>query len=355
MKKYEILNVNPKSISYDLFIICCKDRFKETDLKIATEISKSSRNYYFVRTFIDQTIRNKESDIGKVLRNKPEEIDKIMTTIRHDIRIQLSEKQLPHSERNLFIISSLMKKIEDDDGNLLEFEDNREKYEFPKLQQQIFEGLDEQKKSALIMTFSAFGVEGVKNKCKKFRNDIWLVSALSGASGLSPIPGTSLLIDMGILIDQVTRYIDELNLNKEKIRQYCMTFGVKYEDLKRDVLSKDPFFKSILSLGITVSATIREGIKAITKMASDAARKSLTELIIKFLSKCFVAQTAEELLKSLGLTVPIVGTIISSLIGAGISFTTTLLSLRSILSNFEENHIKIIEYCKAKNHSNSQN
>uniref|UniRef100_A0A3Q3FGI9 IRG-type G domain-containing protein n=1 Tax=Labrus bergylta TaxID=56723 RepID=A0A3Q3FGI9_9LABR len=45
---------------FDFFIIISADRFKENDLKLAKEIQKMNKKFYFVRSKIDDNIRNEK-------------------------------------------------------------------------------------------------------------------------------------------------------------------------------------------------------------------------------------------------------------------------------------------------------
>ena len=51
------------------------------------------------------------------------------------------------------------------------------------------------------------------------------------------------------------------------------------------------------------------------------------------------------MLKSAAFFIPIIGNIIAAIIGAGISYGTTYLSLNSILDAFEKALLDIMEYC----------
>ena len=63
-----------KNISFDCYIICSADRFKNNDLKIAKSLKDglvtNRRNYFFVRTKFDLDIEGRETNIGTILNDE---------------------------------------------------------------------------------------------------------------------------------------------------------------------------------------------------------------------------------------------------------------------------------------------
>ncbi|KAL2078337.1 hypothetical protein ACEWY4_026022 [Coilia grayii] len=63
--KAETYTKDVKFKDYDFFIIVSDCRFKQNDLKLANEIKKKKKNFYFVRSKIDQDVRNEKESGGR--------------------------------------------------------------------------------------------------------------------------------------------------------------------------------------------------------------------------------------------------------------------------------------------------
>ena len=152
-----------------------------------------------------------------------------------------------------------------------------------------------------------------------------------------PIPGTSVLIDISILIEETMHYIHQLKLSKNSISIMAESFGLTYKQVEKNVIEKNNFFHSIISieLGGLTASVVKESAKVITEVVF----QKLSELLTNFLAQYIAANTVEEFVK---VFLPGIG----SVVGAAMSFGTTCLSLRKVLDNFEETSKKILEYCK---------
>ena len=192
--------------------------------------------------------------------------------------------------------------------------------------------MNQEKKNALIFTLIPLNIEGIKIKAKALRKRVFFASALSGLSGLSPIPGTSMAVDLGILVEEVYFYINQFKLSVKEIKDLCTGLGIDYKDLESNVLVKHTFFHSICTLNAPLF-----GLKALVG--------ELSKILLQYLASYITANMVEEGLKSAAFFIPIIGNIIAAIIGAGISYGTTYLSLNSILDAFEKALLDIMEYC----------
>jgi uncharacterized protein (DUF697 family) len=206
--------------------------------------------------------------------------------------------------------------------------DNRRLYDFPLLQRSIMENMPDEKKNTLIMALLPLAKEDVSTKCNVLRKRINLVSALSGLVGLSPIPGTSFLVDLALITKELLTYAKTLNLSKEMIEQLSVSFGINYDSIEQNVLNNHVFVKTVVEFN--EKSILSESF--ISLVGSRIAFALTT-----FLGSALVANSVEEFVKF----IPIIGSIIGSIT----SFATTQVSLRKILNEFETTTLELIEYC----------
>ena len=129
---------------------------------------------------------------------------------------------------------------------------------------------------------------------------IWKVAACSGAGGVIPVPGLSVAIDIGLLLNETRFYKSQLGLPdqnsdefkmmtpemQEKIRKFCVTSGVQIATL-------------ITAYG--ASSTVEEFARFIPFVGSVIAGSISFSSTFYFLQCCLndMEETALEFLKGL--------------------------------------------------------
>ncbi|KAF1373431.1 hypothetical protein PFLUV_G00238790 [Perca fluviatilis] len=84
---------------YDFFIIMSADRFRENDVKLAKEIQKMKKKFYFVRSKIDHNIRDEEETQGSEFNE-----EETLKEIREDCIQGLVEGRVESPQ--VFLVSS---------------------------------------------------------------------------------------------------------------------------------------------------------------------------------------------------------------------------------------------------------
>uniref|UniRef100_UPI00398EEA6F interferon-inducible GTPase 5-like n=1 Tax=Pristiophorus japonicus TaxID=55135 RepID=UPI00398EEA6F len=181
--------------TYDFFIIISYCRFTENDLKLAKEIKRLGKNFYFVRSKIDGDLDSMKKQRKEF--NEEEELEKI----RNDCVSKLLEAGIPSP--NVFLISSF-------DLNL---------YDFNLLNEALEDNLPDIKKSVFILALPNLNEEIVEKKRKELRKRVWMLATLSGVVGAVPVPGISLACDIAILVGGIIHFRKCLGLDDASIQR----------------------------------------------------------------------------------------------------------------------------------------
>ncbi len=178
--------------TYDFFIILNSERFMENDVMLAKEIKKQKKNFYFVRSKID-------NDISAEQRKKGFDEQNVLNKIRKDCQKNLKELGDP----KVFLISPF----------------ELEKYDFEKFQNTLEEELPVHKRYALLQAWPVCSAESLEKKIRMFKGMIWAASLASASVAVIPVPGVSAACDASIVILFFTRCYYALGLDDGSLKR----------------------------------------------------------------------------------------------------------------------------------------
>ncbi|XP_072125845.1 uncharacterized protein [Mobula birostris] len=193
---------------YDFFIIISAGCFKENDAKLAKEIKRLRKNFYFVRSKIDVDFYSMRKERKKV--NEKE----VLEDIRSNCISRLREVGI--LSPTVFLISS--------------FEQDR--YDFNRLNKALEDDLPNVMKSIFVLAYPNRCVEIVQEKSKMLRERVWMLATLSGAVGAIPIPGVSFACDISILITGIIQFRKCLCLDEASLQRLANITNKPVEELK---------------------------------------------------------------------------------------------------------------------------
>uniref|UniRef100_A0A3Q0SCI5 IRG-type G domain-containing protein n=1 Tax=Amphilophus citrinellus TaxID=61819 RepID=A0A3Q0SCI5_AMPCI len=258
---------------FDFFIIMSADRFRENDVKIAQEIQKMNKKFYFVRSKIDHSLKDEEQS-------------------QNDFD---AKKTLACIEKNCIDGECLISGIESPQVFLVSnFELHQ--YDFSRLHDTLERELPEHKRNALLFAMPNINLEIIDKKKEAFRSKIKYYALLSAAVAGVPIPGLSITVDITVLAGVITQYVFGFGLDIPSLERLSATTGVSFNDLL------DVIFSPLAAVKIT------NGL--ILKVTSQLAGS-------------FTLIAAEEACK----WIPVVGIPVAM----GFSFTSTYNILKSFL------------------------
>lgn len=225
---------------YDFFIIISSERFKQNDLKLAKEIQKRKKLFYFIRSKIDNDIRaeshkrsfNREEMLSKIRRNCEENLKEIKNA-------------------KVFLINFL---------NLSDFD-------FWEFVTTLDSELSQHKQMALLQSVPVSSPAILEKKVKIFEKAAWAAALLSGGIAVAPVPGLSLACDASILVGFFTRCYYSFGLDDKSLDR--LSERVNKPHLKS-------LIKSPLVLGLASKSAMRLQMSA---LAGESAVEYLFSLV----------------------------------------------------------------------------
>ncbi|XP_053867461.1 interferon-inducible GTPase 5-like [Malaclemys terrapin pileata] len=218
---------------YDFFIIIAALRFTETDTKLAKEIKRMGKKFYFVRSKVDVDLDNEQRK-----RNFKEE--KTLEVMRNRCMRHLQESGIISPQ--VFLVSRW----------------DFHKYDSPLLQQTFANDLDTHKRHVLICALPSTSEKILKEKQKALQEQIWKQALKSCALAAVPLPFLSVKCDVDILV--------------ENMREYCKSFGLDDDSLKslaKQVRMSADELKSVMQCALAKDITREEALKRLREATGE--------------------------------------------------------------------------------------
>ncbi|XP_063353849.1 interferon-inducible GTPase 5-like [Pelmatolapia mariae] len=267
---------------FDFFIIISDTRFRENDVKLAQEIQKMKKKYYFVRSKIDNDINaEKKRDF-----NEEDTLTKIRDNCVH--RLRESGFESPQ----VFLVSSFELHL----------------YDFSLLHQTLERELPAHKRHALLRAMPNISLEIIDKKKKTFKCQLYWLATQSALGAAVPVPGLSIAVDAAVLVDAVTDYV--------------FAFGLDIPSLKRLSARTDVSYTALCAVIISPLAAV--------EITTELLLKALTQ--VGHIATLIAAEEVSRFIPFIGIP-----------IAMGFSFTTTYNILNLILDKLADDAQKLFE------------
>ncbi|XP_065822707.1 interferon-inducible GTPase 5-like [Labrus bergylta] len=194
---------------FDFFFIISADRFRENDVKLAKEIQKMEKKFYFVRSKIDHNISDEERS------QKEFNEEWTLTQIRKNCIKGLQDLGLKSPQ--VFLVSSFHLKL----------------YDFPLLVETLKEELPELKKEAFLLAMPNISLDMIKEKKKAFQAKVKYWATLSAIGAAVPVPGVSVAVDTALLGGVIKQYGFGFGLDIPSLKRMAKYSGASYEELRK--------------------------------------------------------------------------------------------------------------------------
>ena len=257
---------------YDTLLILTASRFTETELQLAKKLTSMKKSFLFVRTKIDNDIKNEMFDM-----QKSEELT--LSEIREECRENL--RNLTASNKNVFLISN----------------HHKDKWDFPCLRQAILDVLPPPKKESLTFSLTSDTKDAIKRKVEVLRDRIWKVAAASAAVAAVPFPGLSAAIDLTLITKEVNFYKSQLAFPnedseefrrltpemKDRISRFCLPSAVQIGNLLASYAASSTAEEYVRFIPLVGTAVAGSFSFASTYFFLDKWLKELEETALKVL------------------------------------------------------------------------
>ncbi|XP_072906229.1 interferon-inducible GTPase 5-like [Hemitrygon akajei] len=183
-----------KFTQYDLFIIVTDGRFAESDQLLAKLLKKVGKQFYLVRSKIDDTVR---SESRKKSYNQEEMLQRVRK--EYTSSLQASEVQNPR----VFLCSAF----------------NPDWYDFPALRETVVSNLSEAQKSLYLAALPYTSDVALQRKRNVLQRYVLILSVMSGVIGavnmlFCPLPSDLVIIALGIQFCRRYMGLDNRSLDK---------------------------------------------------------------------------------------------------------------------------------------------
>ncbi|XP_051878086.1 interferon-inducible GTPase 5-like [Pristis pectinata] len=236
---------------YDFFIIIADCRLRENDIKLVKEIQKMGKNFYFVRSKIDNDLDSMRKQRGNI--NDKEELK----DIRKNHVSELREAGIP--DPSVFLVSSLYPK----------------KYDFILLNETLEHDLPNVKKSIFVLALPNLNIGIVQKKSEVLKKRVWMLATLSGTVGAIPVPGVSLACDISILIGGIIHFRKCLGLDDASLQRLANRADIPVNKMKAELkhpllgeINKDLITRLSLGTAVVAVSAVEIGLYAFPVLGS---------------------------------------------------------------------------------------
>uniref|UniRef100_A0A8C6WS62 IRG-type G domain-containing protein n=1 Tax=Neogobius melanostomus TaxID=47308 RepID=A0A8C6WS62_9GOBI len=195
---------------YDFFIIVSCDRFRENDAKLAKEIQKMKKKFYFVRSKIDNSIRDE--------KDGDPELNEV--NLLELIRDNCSKGNHCFSPK-VFLVSSLKLHL----------------YEFEDLWKTLDKELPTHQRNVMLLALPNISADVIEQKKQALEDRIKWYTLASAAGAVVPVTGFSDAFDMALLLEFATECKRSLGLMPESLQNLSNVSSIPLEDLKAEIKS----------------------------------------------------------------------------------------------------------------------
>ncbi|XP_071095128.1 T-cell-specific guanine nucleotide triphosphate-binding protein 2-like [Haliotis cracherodii] len=282
--------------NYDFFLLLSDDRFTSKDIWLAREIESLKKEYFFIRTKIDDAMESAEYTERDFSESR------VLERIKKNCKDNFTAGQL--KKRPVYCIDCY----------------DKHKWDYSKLMEDILVSLPELKRNTLVLSLSPLTKGVIKSKTMVLRKRVPMVAMASGIQGactsLIPIPllggAIGVSLDIALLATEVTFYLKQYGLNDESL-----------QELSAGTNKPLDYFKDALKDGSAIM-TSRQSVKT-------------------FLMNMIKSEAAEESVKRVPIELTRFVPYLGALVGGTANFVTAYYMMIKMIDDLEKDAMKVID------------
>ena len=261
---------------FNAFLILTAVRFTENELELAKKIKSINKNFFLIRTKIDENVR-----IGGRSRKRSFDEKAMLQKIRSDSAENLGD--LLSDERDIFLISN----------------HDRDKWDFARLLQAILDALPTYQRESMVLSLgNSVTTDIFQKKVEVLRGRIKFVASFSAVAAFFPIPGLSIAVDIPLILNEFALYRSQLDLPEKGTADFEKLQVTTQEAVGKLSITTAAQLVAYLTVFVTESAA-EEAVSYIPILGSVIASTMSFTTTYTALQKCLkaVEETALLVLK----------------------------------------------------------
>ncbi|XP_060113539.1 interferon-inducible GTPase 5-like [Heteronotia binoei] len=218
---------------YDFFILIASERFKTNHARLAQEIQKQGKRFYFVRSKVD-------ADLEATKKRRPHAYNEedILRQIRENCKACLEAENVVSPR--IFLLSNW----------------ELSKYDFVRLEETLEQELPSHKRHAFLLALPNISLGILHKKREALQKQIWKLATVSCGVAAVPIPGLAVVCDVTILVKALSEYRRSFGLDGDSLEKLAEKVGKPVEEIKEVIksplareISKDVVLKMLTKAG----------------------------------------------------------------------------------------------------------
>src|SRR5579871_6807542 len=169
---------------YDAFVLVSSHRLRENEVTLYDVLhKKGGKPFFVVRSHFDAAVQTEGEETAR------RKIEEAFRKYLDDPRLRVYMVASPEPAR----------------------------YDLPALLSDLASSLSDHKRVRLLAAVPAYTRELVEKKREAAESIVYVYAGLAAANGMNPIPGTDILLDMGLLQKMTRQVVGEFGLQREQL------------------------------------------------------------------------------------------------------------------------------------------